>query len=160
MEEGAREEFSVGELVDELLAQLAPEARAKQIEIIVQGNLPPLAADRVRTREALYNIIANAIKFINKRPGRILIEGRTDHGEYTLSVADNGPGIPREDLTRIFMPFYRLRAQQGVSGSGLGLYFTRSLIERQGGRVWAESVLGEGSCFYIALPYRAPPTKT
>jgi signal transduction histidine kinase len=160
LEEGAREEFSVVEMIDELLAQLAPDARSKEIEIIVQCDLPLLAADRVRTREALYNIISNAIKFIDKRPGRILIEGRTGHGEYTLSVADNGPGIPREELSRIFMPFYRLRAQQGVTGSGLGLYFTRSLIERQGGRVWAESVPGEGTCFYIALPYCAPPTTT
>ena len=61
------------------------------------------------------------------------------------------PGIPREDLDRIFSPFRRLRMHQHRPGSGLGLYFTKNLIEQQGGRVWAESELGQGSTFYLQL---------
>jgi signal transduction histidine kinase len=80
-----------------------------------------------------------------------VIDARRQENEFVLSIADDGPGIPRDELQRIFTPFHRLRGAS-EPGSGLGLYFTKSLIERQGGSVWAESVLGEGSRFFIVLP--------
>jgi signal transduction histidine kinase len=151
-EDSPQEEFSAKKLIEELLDQFRPELRDKEIEVSVPCDLPLLTGDRVRIREAVYNVFANAVKFIDKRPGRIVIEAERSQNECVFLFADNGPGIPREELERIFMPFQRLRRPGGDAGSGLGLYFTRSLIERQGGRVWAESALGEGSRFFIALP--------
>jgi signal transduction histidine kinase len=149
-EDSSNEEFSARELVDELLEDLRAELREKEIDVSVQRDLPRILGSRIRIREAVYNVLANAVKFIDKRPGRLVIEAERSRHECIFTVADNGPGIPREDLERIFMPFYRLRGA-AEPGSGLGLHFTKALIEREGGRVWAESVLGEGSRFFIAL---------
>jgi signal transduction histidine kinase len=113
--------------------------------------------DRARTREAFYNILSNAIKFIDKRPGRIAVNAERRDGQCVISIADNGPGIRAEDLDRIFLPFQRLPGHGDIPGSGLGLYFTKMLVEQQGGQVWADSKLGEGSRFFIALPCRDPP---
>jgi signal transduction histidine kinase len=151
-EDGSHEAFSVRELIESLLEELRPNLRQKEISVSLHPDLPSIVGDRVRIREAVYNILANAVKFIDKRPGRLVIETRRHENEFVLSIADNGPGIPRDELKRIFTPFHRLRGAS-EPGSGLGLYFTKSLIERQGGRVWAESVLGEGSRFLIALPH-------
>jgi signal transduction histidine kinase len=151
-EAGSLEQFSARELIDDLVDELRPRLLQKEIEVSLPRDLPKIVGDRVRIREAVYNVLANAVKFIDKRPGRIVVETERNENEFILVFADNGPGIPREDLNRIFMPFFRLHGT-GEPGSGLGLYFTKSLIERQGGRVWAESVLEEGSRFFIALPY-------
>jgi signal transduction histidine kinase len=152
-EDHSQEEFDARELIEELLEEFRHEIRQKQIEVRIQGGLPRLAADRVHTREAFHNVLSNAIKFIEKRPGRIVIEAEIRPDESIFMIADNGPGIPREELDRIFMPFRRLYKKNRIPGSGLGLYFARSLVERQGGRVWAESVVGEGSRFFISLPF-------
>jgi signal transduction histidine kinase len=150
-EDPSDETFSAGELIQEVLDEFRPDLREKEIEVSLQTDLPWIVGDRVRIREAIYNVLANAVKFIDKRPGRLVIEAERTQNECVFTFADNGPGIPREELLRIFMPFYRLRGS-AEPGSGLGLYFTKSLIERQGGRVWAESVLGEGSRFFVAIP--------
>ena len=71
----------------------------------MQSDLPFLTGDRVRIREAVYNVLANAVKYIDKRPGRIVIEAERSQNECVFTFADNGPGTPREELERIFMPF-------------------------------------------------------
>ena len=153
-EDGSQADFAVRELIAELLDDFRPELCAREIEVTVPEELPRFAGDRVRIREAFYNVLSNAVKFIDKRPGRIVIEAEMIGNEWVFKIADNGPGILRDELDRIFMPFRRLGGHKKVAGSGLGLYFTRSLVEKQGGRVWAESALGEGSRFFIALPRR------
>jgi signal transduction histidine kinase len=72
--------------------------------------------------------------------------------ETVFCVADNGPGIPEADQERIFVPFHRLPQHRQQPGSGLGLYFVRLIVQEQGGRVWVESTVGQGSRFYVALP--------
>ncbi len=106
---------------------------------------------RVRLREAFYNVLSNAVKFSEKRPGKIDITARQSKDECTFAISDNGPGVPKEELERIFSPFRRLRMHQHRPGSGLGLYFTKNLIEQQAGRVWAESELGIGTTIFIQL---------
>jgi signal transduction histidine kinase len=156
----ADEEVATYEIIAEILEQLRPALVEKGIETTVEPDLPPVIGDHARTREALYNILSNAIKFIDKRPGRIAVDAHRRDGQTVISIADNGPGIRSEDLDRIFLPFQRLSGHGDIPGSGLGLYFTKTLVEQQGGQVWAESKLGEGSRFFIALPCRdlqAPP---
>jgi signal transduction histidine kinase len=151
-EQQSRTEFSAHELVAEILEQLRPALLDKGIEVFVSPQLPTISGDRARLREAFYNVLSNAVKFINRRPGRITIDGERRTGECVFSFTDNGPGIPSEELVRIFAPFRRLPNHANVPGSGLGLYFTKSLVEQHGGKVWAESDSGKGSRFYIALP--------
>jgi signal transduction histidine kinase len=152
------EEIATREIIAEILEQLRPMLLAKGIETMVDPNLPSVVGDRTRTREAFYNVLSNAVKFNDKQPGRITVKAERRDDDCVISIADNGPGIRPEDLDRIFMPFLRLPGHGDVPGSGLGLYFTKTLVEQQGGRVWAESKLGEGSCFFIALPGRARAT--
>jgi len=143
--------FSSREAIQDAIERVQPLLERKNIHLAIADNLPTVLGDPARIREAFYNLLSNAAKFIDKEPGQIAIEVEARDDECVFSVSDNGPGIPTEELTRIFVPFRRLPVHAGTPGSGLGLYFTKNLIEQQGGRVWAESTPGEGSRFYISL---------
>lgn len=115
----------------------------------------PLAyvyADPERIREALSNLINNAIKFTAE--GSISV-GLRDYDNYVqLSVSDTGPGIPKTDIPHLFQKFYRVdnSATRTIGGTGLGLYLTRRIVELYKGQIWVESEVGKGSTFYINLP--------
>jgi signal transduction histidine kinase len=147
----ANVEVDCRQVLEEARERLGPRLAQQEIELVVAAELPPVWGNRVRLREALYNLLSNAVKFMDKRPGRIVVSAQATTDECIISIADNGSGIPREDLDRIFSPFRRLRMHHDRPGSGLGLYFTKNLVEQQGGRVWAESELGKGSTFHVML---------
>ena len=151
--QGSRQQevVSTPELIDEILEQLRPQLSQKNIEVVIGPELPRVAGEPVRLREAFFNLISNAIKFMDKPRGRIAIDVEMHDGNCTFSIADNGPGIPKDEFTRIFAPFSRLAAHRNVPGSGLGLYFAKSMIEEQGGRIWVESEPGEGTRFFVLL---------
>ena len=139
------------QVIAEAIERLAPEIDQRKIAISLASNLPSVWGNRIRLREAIFNILSNAIKFMDKQPARVDILAEIHDETCQLAIADNGPGIPAEELDRIFSAFRRVKTHQDRPGSGLGLYFARNLIEQDGGRVWAESRLGEGSVFYVAL---------
>ena len=141
-------------VLDEAIQRVQPTLAKKQIDLQRPKKLPQVWGNKVRLREAFYNVLSNAAKFIDKSPGRITIEVQSDERDATISIRDNGPGIPLQELERIFVPFRRLADHRDVPGSGLGLYFTKSLIEAEGGRVWVESAMGEGSCFHLRIRRR------
>jgi len=143
---------AIGEAVD----RLRPAIDEKGIILKLPAELPDVWGNKIRLREAFYNLLANAVQFSDKQPGRITIEAQQRDRECLFCVADNGPGIPADDHERIFSPFRRLAAHRDVPGSGLGLYFTRSMIEQQRGRVWVESDVGQGSRFYVLLRLQPP----
>ncbi|MBI2826968.1 MAG: hypothetical protein HYX69_20015 [Planctomycetia bacterium] len=145
------DEFPVGEAIAEAADRVRPQLLEKGIELSIAAGLPWVTADRPRVREAFYNLLANAAKFIDKRPGHIAVTAEIRGGTCILCFADNGPGIPREEWTKIFVPFRRLPMHHDVPGSGLGLYFTKGIVEQQGGRIWVESDVGKGSRFYVSL---------
>jgi signal transduction histidine kinase len=123
----------------------------KRIELNLPDELPRVLGDRARIREIFYNLLSNAVKFSDKRHGRIDIGCTRRNGDCVFSIADNGPGIPAEELSRVFVPFRRLPNHRDVPGSGLGLYFAKTMAEQQQGRIWVESELGTGSRFYVLL---------
>jgi len=124
------------------------EGKQQEITIDVPDDLTILA-DSFQLQRALKNILHNAVKYAPVE-GEIVVSATTSGEEAILSVKDNGPGIARDDLPRIFERFYQAdRARR--SGTGLGLAIVRHIVLAHGGRVWAESTPGEGATFYIAL---------
>lgn len=140
------------EALDEALETARPLLAASLIEVSVLAPLPLVQGNKIRLREAFTNILSNAAKFIDRRPGKLTIDSHERDGQCVIRFADNGPGIPVEELNRLFGPFRRLPRHRDRPGSGLGLYFTKNLIMQQGGKIWAESTLGHGSTFCIQLP--------
>ncbi len=119
--------------------------------------LPPLQLDAGRIEQVLNNLIGNAMKFAP--PGsRVFVSATSTAGEVTISIADQGPGIPPGDLPNLFKPFARATARgtAGEKSTGLGLAIVRKIIEAHGGRIWVESELGHGATFRFALPITAP----
>lgn len=137
--------------LDEALELTGPLLSQRDVEVEVVRPLPRVWGNRVRLREALVNLLTNAAKFIGRRPAHVTVDVRTQGDRATIVVADNGPGIPADELEKIFVPFRRLPAGREQPGSGLGLYFTKNLITQQDGRVWATSQPGQGSQFHIEL---------
>jgi two-component system phosphate regulon sensor histidine kinase PhoR len=130
----------------------------KRLNLMVDlpPDLPTIHADRARLQEALYNLLDNAVKY-SREDGEIRLNARRRDSEIELSVNDNGIGIGKEDLPRIFERFYRAdkaRSPDKVRGTGLGLAIVKHIAQLHGGRVEAESELGRGTMIRIMLPMR------
>lgn len=154
---GLRTEISpcdAAELAEAVVADtghlLPPEC---SLELIAPANLPAVAADPEKLRRVLVNLVENAVKY-SPDGGRIEIELAPADRYLRFTVRDQGLGIPEAELERIFDKFHRLDPylQRGVSGTGLGLYICRELVEQMNGRIWVESSVGEGSIFAFELP--------
>ena len=151
----ANEDICSQAALAEAMERVRPAIEKRKISLVVAGDLPRVRGNSVRLREAFYNLLSNAVKFVDKDPAKITVGAKIVGQDCILSVADNGPGIPSEELERIFVPFRRLPMHRGLPGSGLGLYFTKIMIEQQGGRIWVESELGQGSRFNLQLKLAA-----
>ncbi len=128
----------------------------KQLNIIVDvpPDLLPIRVDRTRLQEAVYNLVDNAVKYSRER-GEIRLSARERDGEIELTVSDDGIGIAKEDLPRIFERFYRAdkaRSPEKVRGTGLGLAIVKHIAQLHGGRVEAESELEKGTTIRLVLP--------
>jgi signal transduction histidine kinase len=121
---------------------------------------PIVDADPNRIAQVLRNLLDNAIKY-SPDGGLIVVRGEMRGDEVVVGVADQGIGIAPEHLNRLFEEFFRVQSSLGhhIVGSGLGLPISRAIIESHGGRIWAESQLGEGSTLYFTLPLARPSPK-
>lgn len=115
------------------------------------GALPSLMADPSLIMLVFQNLLSNALKYRAPAVPHIRVEGNLDNGEWIVSVADNGQGFDPAYAEMIFQPFKRLPSTS-TPGSGIGLTTCKRIVERLGGRIWAESVLGRGATFYFTLP--------
>jgi len=123
--------------------------RDKPENISVETKVGPsviVRADAIKLRQALLNIVQNAVQSIENE-GKVVIECESDGGSFVLSVKDNGKGIEPDLLEKVFTPFYTTREK----GTGLGLAVASKIIEAHGGKLWAESVPGNGTAFYVRL---------
>jgi two-component system phosphate regulon sensor histidine kinase PhoR len=113
--------------------------------------LPSVLADPPRLEQVILNLVHNAIKF-TPQGGKVTVQAAADQDEVTFIVRDTGVGIPKADLPRIFERFYKTPQGRQREGTGLGLAIAKHLVEAHGGRIWAESIQGQGSSFYFSIP--------
>jgi signal transduction histidine kinase len=140
-----------GRIVVDAREMLQPLADAAAIDLVtqVEPDLPPIRVDRRRILQIISNLVGNALKFASKGT-TVRIEVTRGEGEVHFCVADQGPGIPPEQVDRVFDRFWQ-GAGAERRGLGLGLAITRALVEMQGGRVWVESEVGVGTRMHFAI---------
>ncbi len=151
-------------IFESLAARFELYAEGRDIRLHLPDNPPCVWADPLQLREVFANLVSNAVRCMDKEPGRVevscrparpedLPEGHPGGEFYLFRVADNGPGISEEVAGRLFEPFVRGPSVPGrPEGTGLGLYFVRTIVEQGGGRVWVESAAGLGSRFWFTMP--------
>ncbi len=147
-------------LLHEVRDSLQARARQKQIDIVIEqpvSSLPAATADPALLRQALYNVLDNAIKF-SPRGKPVQVGVNSGDGTLLIEITDQGVGIAPVDLPHIFERMYRPSGSAQADGGGMGLAIVKSVVERHRGRVWAESELGAGSRFYVEIPLDSGPS--
>ncbi len=150
-----QESCRLGLILVEAVDTMRARATTKGIMLRLEPSegAPTVIGDRTLLRQALGNLVDNAIKY-TPTGGQVRVGLDVNEHEVVLRVSDTGLGIAPDDQVRLFEKFYRIKRREtgNIQGTGLGLALVKSIVERHGGRVWVESVLNQGSTFYIALP--------
>jgi two-component system phosphate regulon sensor histidine kinase PhoR len=131
--------------------QVQAERANVTLRVECTDDLPEIQIDSQRLEQVLVNLIHNAVKFT--RPGGevVLLAGAIDGG-VRFAVQDTGVGIPADEISRIFERLYRVDKSRTGSGTGLGLSIAKHIVEAHGGKIWAESIEGQGSTFFFSIP--------
>jgi signal transduction histidine kinase len=152
-QEVAKTEVNLGALVREAMRELEPDTRGRAIDWQID-ELPVVTADAALLRSVLFNLLSNALKFTRKRERACIAVGcaPSETGEIAVFVRDNGVGFDPRYSAKLFGVFQRLHRAEDFEGTGIGLANVRRIIERHGGRTWAEGRLDDGATFYFSLP--------
>ena len=148
---------NLNDIISGSLGHLKIRAPQRLISLKIPSDLPEVKADPRRLREVLDNVLDNALKYTPAH-AQIWIDceeiAESSCPSVQICVRDDGPGIADEQLTRIFEPFHQPyeNGVRSVGGVGLGLAISRRILDAHHGRIWAESVEGQGASFYITLP--------
>ena len=149
------ERVRIPEVVDGALERLRTFADRQRVglESAVDAGLPAVWGDEERLGQVLVNLLHNAVKF-SPPESVVTVSAVLMDGQIAITVRDNGPGVAKADLDRIFERFYKVdkARQRGQGGTGLGLSIARHIVEGHGGRIWAESDEGEGAAFTFTVP--------
>lgn len=148
-------EVDLNEVLHEVIDSLAPPAH---IAVRIAAGLPVIRVEKTAVQQVLQNLIANAIRYMDKPQGRIDIDCADQGESWRFNVADNGPGIEARHFERIFQLFQTLNPRDRVESTGVGLAIVKKIVEQHGGLVWVESVPGQGSTFFFTLPKTIPKT--
>lgn len=144
-------EVNMKNLVEEVLEDLKKE-EAASAEVVVES-LPPSRGDPALLKQAFANLIANAFKFSGKQPDPKIQIGFTQaDGQTIYFVRDNGAGFDIQKAQLLFVPFQRFHQGKEFDGTGIGLSIVNRIVQRHGGRVWADAAIGKGATFFISLP--------
>ncbi len=147
-----RADIPLKELVNAVLEEQVPDDRKEQIIVHVDGHAI-VSADAPMLKVVLHNLVSNALKFTrNTQEPRILIQHREEHGDAIITVRDNGIGFDPQHQEQVFSAFKRLHNSSQFEGTGLGLAIVQRVVARHGGKVWAESAVGEGTAIHFTIP--------
>jgi PAS domain S-box-containing protein len=140
------------DLITTVLDELNPLSEGRMIKFDIKS-LPSVYGDKGLIKQVLVNLLSNAIKFTQSRDVAVIEVGyRVEKDENIYYVKDNGIGFDFQKTDDLFSPFYRLTEAKEFEGTGIGLSIVQRIINRHGGRVWAEGKLNEGAIFYFSLP--------
>ncbi len=144
--------FNIYNLVHQVYEELMPLAQSKNVEFTIDTELfdTEIYADRSELRRVICNLCGNAINY-TQEGGKVVITLKVEGQDLIFSVSDNGSGIPQEDIPNMFQRFSQGTSKKRSTGTGLGLYLSRQIIESHGGKIWLESVLNKGSEFSFLL---------
>ena len=147
-----KERFYIADVINEVISKQKWAHPKRNFEVYLDPDIPEIYADFGQVRQVLLNLIENAVAYSGEGT-HITVAARAADGTVETSVTDEGVGIPRQDLERIFEKFYRGNQERNrPGGTGLGLAISQALIRANGGKIWAESIIGQGSTFYFRLP--------
>jgi light-regulated signal transduction histidine kinase (bacteriophytochrome) len=152
----SRQPVDLGALVQDVLADLAPEREGRSTDVTVQP-LPTVSCDRLLVKQVFANLLSNALKFTRDREtAHIVVGSFEEHGEQVVFVRDNGVGFDMRHANKLFGVFQRLHRAEEYEGTGLGLALVGRIVVQHGGRIWAEGAPGEGACFSFTLEAQEP----
>ncbi len=144
------EPIDMNALVESTLHTLAHQIEEHHTKVTV-GQLPQVFADRTSMEQIMGNVLGNAVKYLTlDRPGEIQVTGERNNDKTRFHVRDNGRGIAKEDMDKVFAPFRRIGGQD-VPGEGMGLPYVQALVRRHGGHIWCESEPGVGTTFTFTI---------
>jgi two-component system sensor histidine kinase KdpD len=147
--------YDVAALIDDVVGRLRPLAELHRVEVRVPEDLPPVSLDYVEIDQVLSNLIENAVR--HTRPGTSIVVSAAIKGdEAIVEVADDGPGVPKDMLDRVFEPFFRGPSGATPRGTGLGLAVARGLVEAHGGHISVRNRAEGGAVFSFTLPIERP----
>ncbi len=145
-------EIDMAKMAQEVFDEVKILVPEREIQLKI-NSLPPASGDPAMIRQVFFNLISNAIKFTKIRDiGVIEVDGREEEGENIYSIKDNGAGFDMQFADKLFGAFQRLHTEKEFEGTGIGLATVQRIINRHGGRVWAEGEMNEGATFYFTLP--------
>lgn len=150
-------DVNLNTLIQKIVTAYRTQTDRHVLQVDIPAPLPPIWGDEERLRQVLANLIGNAIKY-SPDGGAIRVGGWLDrkdgHERAVLYVADQGIGIPLDELETIFHPFYRVDSslRRGAPGAGLGLFLSKAIVDAHNGEIWARSEPGRGTTFFVALP--------
>lgn len=146
------ESINMDILVRETLKTIAHQIEQRHVKIKVES-LPDVEADLVSMEQIMGNILTNAVMYLDPdRPGEIEITGERGEDRTTFHIRDNGRGIAKTDMHKVFEPFRRA-GRQDVAGEGMGLAYVQTILRSHSGRIWCKSKQGEGTTFSFTLPH-------
>jgi signal transduction histidine kinase len=153
-------EIDMDELAAEIFDELKPAAAGHTVNFRIHS-LPPARADRAMMRQVLANLLSNAIKFTRTRGvANIEVSGHAAGEENIYLVKDDGVGFDPRYTHKLFGVFQRLHSTEEFEGTGIGLAIVKRIVDKHGGRVWAQPMPGEGAAFYFSVPRRTPGATT
>jgi light-regulated signal transduction histidine kinase (bacteriophytochrome) len=150
--EMSKQTVFVNELIQQVLSDLTPEWSGRQVEFAI-ADLPPCQADHSLLTQVWINLLSNAIKYTRYKPvAHIEVDYEVINDEGVYFIRDNGSGFDMKYANNLFGVFQRLHREQEFAGTGIGLAIVQRIIQRHGGRIWAEATVDQGATFYFTLP--------
>ncbi len=152
----SKSRIEMDKLVHEILNELSAEESSRKMDIKISP-LESVQGDTSLMRQVWFNLLSNALKYTRKKDiAHVEVSCVLENNTVRYSVSDNGAGFDMKFADKLFGVFQRLHKQEDFEGTGVGLALVKSIVQRHGGKIWAESEVGKGTTFYFTLPFTAP----